>query len=123
MRKQHLMPTDMEHMRRPLPLLIGHAASGLALALLFVSVLYLADSALARLLREAGGVTAFGALFLLHAALFTCASLATATGRSVDCGGSAAVGDGICASPANSRGGSARGGPDDGRYGRPTLNS
>jgi hypothetical protein len=90
---QRLTLAEMQYVRRhgPLQAVIGHAATGLALALLFVSVLYFFDSTVARLLREDGGLTVLALLFGLHAALFACASFATASGGSAHLGGGAVV--------------------------------
>jgi hypothetical protein len=80
--------------RRPLPRVINHAAAGVALASLFVGVLCSVDATMARLLRDVDGLIILVTLFMLHAALFGCASFATAAGESAGHGGSGAVGSG-----------------------------
>jgi hypothetical protein len=89
MRNQSLTLTCREFLRRRPSArpLIGHAASGVTLAVLLVGALHVIDTTMARLLWEVGGLPVVVALILLHAALFACASLATADGGSADGGG------------------------------------
>ena len=60
----------------------GHLATGLALGALFVALLIASgDTPALRLLSQADNAPALLILLILHAALFTCASLATADAR------------------------------------------
>ena len=64
---------------RPTGLVFGHAATGIALAGLFVGVLCGSGSTIGRLLVAPENLAVLAKVFVLHAALFACASFATST--------------------------------------------
>jgi len=64
---------------RPTGLVFGHAATGIALAGLFVGVLCGSGSTIGRLLVAPENLAVLAKIFVLHAALFACASVATST--------------------------------------------
>jgi hypothetical protein len=57
----------------------GHAGAGLALAAVFTGVLCGSGSTIGRLVLTSDNLPLLVALFLMHAALFGCASFATST--------------------------------------------
>jgi hypothetical protein len=64
---------------QPTGLVLGHTATGIALAGLFVGVLCGSGSTIGRLLVAPENLAVLAKLFVLHAALFACASFATST--------------------------------------------
>ncbi|MDQ2079961.1 hypothetical protein RA307_07200 [Xanthobacteraceae bacterium Astr-EGSB] len=64
---------------RPTGLVFGHAATGLVLAGLFVGALCGSGSTIGRLLVAPENLAVLAKIFVLHAALFACASFATST--------------------------------------------